>query len=1238
MPYGATDRARSRIEQANETFEAVDGVQPPNTSRQAVAAERIMKDKANEAHLAGDVGFKEGFAHGWGEYSLFSAGRDALQSWDNRDPSWEPDKNVQVQDLNDLGLMADERSRLYLMSATSQEDYDTRRLRLAGLKDYYDRAAATQGWGTFSDFMGNLTGAMADPGAFALSAGTVSLGRAGLAVKRLNDLSRRQQVGLLTAEGAVANVAIDSILQQSKYGKLYWSDLAVSGVMGAAFSAGISTPLVVREARAGRLTGEFDRLSNELTEAVDSGAEQAVIDRLTQNLSDVRGRLISDLKKDSDEVAVTAWELAAQGVTSEDVSRVIQEARKIRDENVTTSAGAGNRYDLFEDRKVPPTNPRAPGINLSSDSANITDFAYNQWSEPVYPELEAMQSRIRDWYEFREERLKGYAGLDKWLDTPGLTLARSNSRVARMLGSLLFENATGIGGHRYDTASINYEKLINDYRHSYMPALKKSLSDSMQGSDRMWHYVGGGVDAENAWGRAVANERLRRRQAVARGEEYHSEAPQHVQDAANAMDHFIYRMASDMRAEGLDQGDSILAARGHIGFMPYNWSWRKLSHTVSHSPEVFESLTRNLQRQFHEKAIARAFDDMEGLRTEWLQRQQARLEADVYRAIEDLDAAVQAGVKGKKLQGFRGQEARTQKALDNFLGDQEAAWRQQMDQIKANLQTDARNQASTYLSRVMQDPESRARTNVNFIAEMAEDLLLQENLGQRVDPFLTERFADRIRDRANDRSRTELDLLRDDGDGVVLLDFIDHNPMAQLQSLSHQMAGRVALARSGGFRNDFQIDAALDAARVDGATPHELEQLKFGLDFFSNRLNPARMEDNAAMHTLRNFTFAARMGKLGISQMADIPQVVSTLGFSNMMVALGSFGRQLVDGSLIFTKDGNLNELGKQLTQDLPGTMGREHRLMNMIPEDAATGAAQDVGSGAMLYAQRFSARAAQFTGYVGLANAVNMALHRAVTPMLVEEMLTAIRKGESSISTARMADAGIPPEVATRIKKMLDKYDTGRKRGGRINWDQWEDQVAADLFTSAIHRATYQTLQKAMIGEQQTWLATSPIGRLIGQFRRFGLTAAEKISMRNIGHQDANAYLMFTLGAAWASMLYVARVHMNAQGKENREEYIEEQLSGPRMARGVMMLWNASGILPDGMALGDVIFGSTPMHGADPAAALGMIRDVAGAGRGVGDIVRGEADGSTAARAVRIMPGGNSIFGTWLQNELNAM
>ncbi|AKM29403.1 hypothetical protein AB870_03520 [Pandoraea faecigallinarum] len=553
----------------------------------------------------------------------------------------------------------------------------------------------------------------------------------------------------------------------------------------------------------------------------------------------------------------------------------------------------------------------------------------------------------------------------------------------------------------------------------------------------------------------------------------------------------------------------------------------------------------------------------------------------------------------------------------------------------AELRTTASEKAGRmvdhYLNQTMKDPQSRIDGADNHFGAVAADLLLEDWRGTKVSWEMATEFKQRLTDVIKDRTRTEFDLLDAEG-GVRMLDYIDTDIGRMVNGSAAKWSGNIALAKRG-LRDPQHVDALLDALRQDGATPQDVDNIHFLIRSLQGNLNN---QEHGVSKLLQTGAYVTMMGKLGFNAMADIATIASTVG-------VGGFFRSLYAG----VTDGAGKGLKATLHEYAGSALGLDHRMHIDQTTNSVLKPETVLAEGSTL--NRLADRSANAVGTLSGLNLVGKIVHRGVLPILAEDMWAKIRDGKGHITDARLADMGILPQDIDRIRTQMTKHDGGRKKGDGINFDKWDDQYAADAFIGSLHRATWQVVQRALVGETPRWATEKEFGKLIGQFRRFGVTAAEKQFARNVFIGDSNAAVGFTMATAWGAMLYYAKVQANTVGMDStqKQKYLEENLSGMKLATGVAVMVNMAGLLPDTLDLGHTIFGGQTFGSSSPVAAIGFLQNIGRGAGAAGNVASGAVLGHMPGKVDpvdyhkqlrnmwRLVPGSNTVFGTALSNSL---
>ncbi|MGO4151760.1 transglycosylase SLT domain-containing protein [Cupriavidus sp. YAF13] len=554
---------------------------------------------------------------------------------------------------------------------------------------------------------------------------------------------------------------------------------------------------------------------------------------------------------------------------------------------------------------------------------------------------------------------------------------------------------------------------------------------------------------------------------------------------------------------------------------------------------------------------------------------------------------------------------------------QKAADPSEIIALRTQLEAKVEHLIGNYIDQVRRDPKSRIQHTDNHLAKISEQLLLDEFRGEKVTGALADEFKKRINEIKNDRTRTEFDLLSEHN-GVRLLDYVDSDIGRMVDSNSQRFGGQIALARRG-LADNAQIDAMKDALFHDGATPEDLGNIDFLVRSLTGDLSG---DEFGAAKLMSQGAYASMMGKLGFNALADAAGIATATGVSGMFRALGKG----------FAKD---TALVASLRKFAPGALVHDPRLFNQTSDSIHASAAGGLSEGS--FWSQAGQSAASVVGHLSGMHAVSKMLHNGLVPVLADDVITAIRTGKG-ISVARMEDMGLNAERVARIKEQLDTHEAGRKAGEAIQWEKW-DATAADDLVAAIQRSAGQALQRSYVGEAPRWVSETTVGRVIGQFRRFGFLAAEKQTMRNAFIADSNSAMGAVVGLGLAAALYRAKLEVNTLGMSanQRDKYVEDNFTGMKGMQGVMVMFNMSGMAADGLDFANLVMNGQLYGGSSPVAALGYLSSLTGGvaalTSGAGKAVFGTdpVDWQKQFRqSLRMVPGANTVFGTAISNALN--
>ena len=768
----------------------------------------------------------------------------------------------------------------------------------------------------------------------------------------------------------------------------------------------------------------------------------------------------------------------------------------------------------------------------------------------------------------------GLGKLRRALDSVGLRLGMSESKGVRLWSSILGESATGINRQHANSAAIDKIRLTHLYKQGFIELYNQILPTLLNGKDKLKLAAGGGMEAEKAIGRKVAELREAKRKERLAGRDSGKYEDTPYGKLAAALDGFWRNITEDSLQAGEALGTAIHNGMGWQGHMPYRWDWSGILDAYHNDVPKFNEFKGLIREQY----VAKVLDPM--------------------------------------MAKLRDVGPQTPEAFDA---------------LHTEVMEKVRNLTDRYVDMVMRSPEERIQHTDNHFQAIAGDLLAEDWKNAKVTPEMISAFKQRLAEIRDDRTRTEFDLLAQSPNGVSLMDFLDTDLGRMVNGNASKFAGNIALARRG-LKSVEHIDALKEALRRDGASPKEIDDIDFLIRSHQDRLNNG---ESAVASMLQMGAHMSMMGKIGFNALADAAGVVAAVGVRGLFKVLGT-GFSKLETPLI-----------KQLAEQAGSLLGVDYRLHMQQTSEGHLRPESLLAEGSTF--RRMMDKGVNAVNHLSGLNLVGKMVHRGLLPAITEEIWQHLATGKSVMGDRRFADLGFQASDIERIQAQMQKYDAGRAKGDAINWDKWDDQHAADAFIGVLHRATFQSMQRAMIGEVPRWAAEGTLGKVVSQFRRSGLLASEKQMMRNLFINDSNTYTAFTFATAWGAMLYQAKAYTNTIGmsEQQRDKYLKENLSGYKLATGVAVMVNMAGLLPDTMDAGSLMFGGQTHGNSGPIAALGYLQNLGRGVSAVGNVAYGAATGhkqgsvdpvdylKEVKNGTRWVPGANTIFGTALSNEL---
>lgn len=415
------------------------------------------------------------------------------------------------------------------------------------------------------------------------------------------------------------------------------------------------------------------------------------------------------------------------------------------------------------------------------------------------------------------------------------------------------------------------------------------------------------------------------------------------------------------------------------------------------------------------------------------------------------------------------------------------------------------------------------------------------------------------------KARLDVDLLHVLPNGKRVLDYYQTNAIQMARQHSRRVAGAAALADFGvlGQRGANNLLRAVDDAPAGKeATKEERDAVErlfaefLGVPWQGERRN--RLASGAgALVRLQ------RMGGLAFTQLSETANGLHHLGLSSVLEAIGTLPRMISE-----VKNANA---GKSLANPWLGSVDQyqgfalgteQFRMASAFdPPDQLL---REYGKGSNVLERLLNA-GNFLQSKVSFFRGLHAAQHRAFAEQIVKRAIGYI---EADTPQARkfLDDMGFTPALRAAVRKDLKHAVQRDAAGNPTGFDitRLESVEAQEDFVQAVHRGTAQIIQDTFIGERGGW-AHSDMQTLAFQLRTFGLTAMEKqwARTRMVNGPGVEGYA-FAAGVLLAQMalvlpVYFARLQVNAFGREDRDEYINNALTPAALVQ-VMMNYSSMG------------------------------------------------------------------------------
>jgi len=406
-----------------------------------------------------------------------------------------------------------------------------------------------------------------------------------------------------------------------------------------------------------------------------------------------------------------------------------------------------------------------------------------------------------------------------------------------------------------------------------------------------------------------------------------------------------------------------------------------------------------------------------------------------------------------------------------------------------------------------------------------------------------------------------------------------------MSSYNRQMSGRVAMARLElrnpkwkegdladeyfvkGITSDGEWQTLMNKVRdvgdqlgVQGQTKKDIERLNWVYDTIVGRPNPKWNEGsdwNQFLRMARDYNFIRVMGQVGFAQISEFLNMTSQLGlkasFSNMP-SLRSLWRDAKTGKLDDALAQEIEDITSLGTDWVRHDSHRRYDLFDNPLDTWNSPVVQGIDD-----ALQKGKRAVSVMS--GMAP-INTLLQRW-TGRAIFNKFALMAQGRTKMNPRRLEALGLDAERAEAIMEGIRNHATfDGKRLKAMNFQKWTDRDAVANFDAAAFRLGRTIIQENDIGQMAMWMS-NPLARTFLQFRSFMLASYTKQMLQGLNFRDTATAQAFIGTTVAASMVYIAKTHLNSIGRSDRKEFLEKRLSLGRIAAAGIQNSSWASIMP---------------------------------------------------------------------------
>lgn len=543
-------------------------------------------------------------------------------------------------------------------------------------------------------------------------------------------------------------------------------------------------------------------------------------------------------------------------------------------------------------------------------------------------------------------------------------------------------------------------------------------------------------------------------------------------------------------------------------------------------------------------------------------------------------------------------------------------------------------------------------------AQLVEDLRKAGVPDNIIDNFIEGAEVAEMAESVSNRAKASMGInTQAEYNGVKVQDLLNTNVGELAENYGKEAAGGAAFARMG-FPTRQSVLNAIDAGEragrnMAGADTKQIKQLRGEAEMLRDAVrmiygNTIDADPNSAIvrgtRRVREVTGLLRLQQMGFAQMSEISRAITKMGLGTVLSSVPATkflrSRAAREGG---TARGAVTEPELREMEELIGYIGEDNWLSGWNVRHDEFGESADTVGRLTAVVDNGLAMGSRvntwLSGFKAIQGGSEKIVARSINKRLKEHL-----SGGKQLPQRDLDEVGLDADTMKRLKRHFDENPAYADYNGQqvrmMNFDAMEPDLRETVGV-AVRRMSGRLIQRNFIGDEGMWM-NKWWGKAITQFKSFSIVSIEKQLIHDLrGDKIAAAQIL-----GWSSLLafaaYSTQMQMQAIGRADRDQFLEDKFSMHNMAMGTFNkmpqvagfslggdFLATLGVMPDSMMQAPGRMGFQQQGFGELVAGAGMVGDVFDFSRALSKYATGDDDVSTRQivdKMRRLIPFANSI------------